>query len=510
MSEMPDKPPWPLWLAAGAVVGVLGLSRENALALAAVVPLWIAIQFSSESAPTRLRWCALFIAGLLLVLFPVGLRNLMVGGEFKLTTSQFGPNFFIGNNPAADGTYGSVRKLIGETQLEGNDAKRLAERVLGRTLTAGEVSDYWLKSSTDYIRAQPGDWLALLGKKWLMVWNAREVEDSDDFYIYRQWSGLLNIFGWLANFGVLAPLAAAGLWFTRAQWRRLWLLYAMLLTLAASVALFYIFGRYRYPLVPILALFAGAAMAQFVTLFRQRARRQLPAAAGILLASAMIVNWPLYGASGPGAAGYNNLSNAYYKQGKVKEAIQTALNAIELEPDYGVAHYNLGNLYAGQGRFDLAQRHFEEALSIYPNYAEAHANLGQLIAERGDLANGVRYFQKAIALNPSLSRAHLNLGVALAQRGRIEEAIAPLKEAVRLAPESAEARFSLGSVYAAQNNYDEAARWFSETLRVQPDHAPAHQGLAQLFSMQGKKEEAFRHYQEAQRIMRRSGVRPAR
>jgi tetratricopeptide (TPR) repeat protein len=335
-----------------------------------------------------------------------------------------------------------------------------------------------------------------------MVWNAREVEDSDDFYIYRQWSWLLNFLGWFAHFGVLAPLAAAGLWITRAQWRRLSLLYALILTLAASVALFFIFGRYRYPLVPLLALFAGAALAEFVSLFRQRARRQLAVAAGILLASAVIVNWPLYGSSGPGAAGYNNLSNAYYKQDKVKEAIETALKAIELEPDYGVAHYNLGNLYAGQSRFDLAQRHFEEALSIYPNYAEAHANLGQLIAERGDLANGIRYFQKAIALNPSLGRAHLNLGVALAKQGRAQEAVRPLQEAVRLAPDFAEYHYYLGSVYAELGRFDEAARAFNDALIIRSDFAPAHQSLAQVLSLQGKKVEALRHYQAAHRLMK--------
>ena len=504
ISKRYEKPPRSLWLAAGAVVGVLGLSRENALVLAVVVPLWIAIQFSSEYAAARLRWGALFMAGLFLILLPVGLRNLTVGGEFKLTTSQFGPNLFIGNNPAADGTYGSVRKLIGEAQLEGSDAKRLAERATGRNLSAGEVSDYWLGKSLDYIRSYPVDWLSLMGKKWLMVWNVREVEDSDDYYIYRQWSWLLNILGWFANFGVLAPLAAAGLWFTRAQWRRLWLLYAVILTLAASVALFYIFGRYRYPLVPMLALFAGAGLAQFVSLFRQGARRQLPAAAGILLTSAVIVNWPLYGSSGPGAAGYNNLSNAYYKQGKVKEAIQTALKAIELAPDYGVAHYNLGNLYAGEGRFELAQRHFEEALRLYPNYADVHANLGQLIAERGDLASGIRYFQKAVELNPSLGRAHLNLGVALAKQGRTEEAIRLLREAVRLVPDAVEYHYYLGSVYAELGRFDEAASAFNDALGVRNDFAPAHQSLAQVLSLQGKKQEAMQHYQEALRLMKRT------
>jgi tetratricopeptide (TPR) repeat protein len=426
----------------------------------------------------------------------------MMGGEFKLTTAQFGPNFFIGNNPAADGTYGSVRKIIGEPQLEGNDAKRLAERALGRALSWGEVSDYWLKKSTDYIRAQPADWLALQGKKWLMVWNAHEVEDSDDFYIYGQWSRLLALLSRINHFGILAPLAAAGLWVTGRQWRRLWLLYAMILALAASVALFYVFGRYRYPLVPLLALFAGAGLAQLVTLFRERAGRQLLSATGILLASAVIVNWPLHGSSGPGAVGFNNLSNAYYKQGRVGEAIQTALKAIELEPDYGVAHYNLGNLYASQGKFDLAQRHFAEAIRLYPNYADVHANFGQLIAERGDIATGIGYFQKAIELNPSLARAHLNLGVALAKQGRTRDAVRPLQDAVRLAPDAVEYHYYLGSVYADVGRFDEAARAFEDALIIRGDFAPAHESLARLLASQGKMDDARRHHREALRLMK--------
>jgi hypothetical protein len=149
--------------------------------LVIVVPLWIGLYFSEALVLTRLRWMGFFFAGLLLVLVPVGLRNLTVGGDFKLTTSQFGPNFFIGNNPVADGTYVSVRNVIGEPQLEGRDARRLAERALGRSLTAGEVSNYWLQKSLNYVRSQPERWLELLGKKWLLVWNAHEIEDSDDF-----------------------------------------------------------------------------------------------------------------------------------------------------------------------------------------------------------------------------------------------------------------------------------------------------------------------------------------
>ena len=494
---------WSKWLGAGVVLGLLGLSRENALIMVPVVALWIVLGYADRRFSFRSRWLGLFFAGLLLVLLPVGLRNQTAGGEFKLTTSQFGPNFFIGNNPSADGTYGSVRNVIGEVQLEGPDAKRLAQRAVGQELTPGEVSSYWFKQSLDYIRSQPVQWLRLMGLKWLRVWNAREIEDSDDFYIYQSFSSLLAFFAAFNHFGLLAPLAALGMLVTWRQWRELWLLYGMIFSLALSVAIFYVFGRYRFPLVPLLALFAGAGVTGVWNYFQEHAWKSLAPAVAVLLVAAVIVSWPLSGIKKPGAAGYNNLANAYSKQGRVDEAIKTALKAIETQPDYGVAHYNLGNLYARRGQFDTAQRHFEEALRLYPNYADGHSNYGQLLAERGDLDTGIMHFRKAIELNPTLGRAHLNLGVALAKKGNLDEAIRTLREAVRVAPESAEASYYLGSVYAAQNRYQEAVDAFKQTLRIQPDFVPAHQSLAQLLNQQGNKDEAMKHYQEAVKLIRR-------
>ena len=497
-----DNETWNKWFAAGALLGLLGLTRENALVLVPVVALWIAVYFARRSWAMRGRWLGLFLAGVLLVLLPVGLRNLTIGGEFQLTTSQLGPNFFIGNNDAADGTYGSVRKVIHEVQLEGPDAKRLAERTLARKLTPGEVSEFWLYRALDYIKTRPADWIHLLGLKWLMVWNAREIEDSDDFYIYQSWSGVLRLLGAISHFGILVPLAVLGLVLTYTRWRNLWLFYAMILSMAASVAVFYVFGRYRFPLVPLLVPFAGAGVVEAVRLYREKSWPSLATAFIAALCAGVIVNWPLGGASGPGAAGYNNLANAYLKQGRVLEATQTALKAIEVDPGYGVAHYNLGNLFAQQGKFDLAQGHFEEALRLYPNYADAHSNYGQLIAERGDLDTGIRYFARAIELNPTLSRAHLNLGVALARQEKFDQAIHALLQAVRLTPASPEAAYYLGSVYAAQNRYGEAADAFQQALRNNPDFVPAHQSLARLLAMLGKTTEAAAHYREASRLMK--------
>jgi len=49
-----------------------------------------------------------FGCGVALLLIPVAVRNYAVGGGFYLTTSQFGPNLYLGNNPRTDGTAGSL------------------------------------------------------------------------------------------------------------------------------------------------------------------------------------------------------------------------------------------------------------------------------------------------------------------------------------------------------------------------------------------------------------------
>jgi hypothetical protein len=116
--------------------------------------------------PWRTRGAALaaVLAGLAAVLFPVALRNQVVGGEFHLTTSQLGPNLYLGNNPAADGFYAPLRAGRGSPQFERIDARELAEQARGRALSPSEVSDYWRDEALRHHRAA-GPWLALMARK---------------------------------------------------------------------------------------------------------------------------------------------------------------------------------------------------------------------------------------------------------------------------------------------------------------------------------------------------------
>ena len=475
------------WLIIGAILGMLGLSRENALIWVFLIPLWIWFHFALRSRRERLGWVGFFLFGLTLVLLPVGLRNFKVGGQFTLTTAQLGPNFFIGNNPSADGTYASIRGATGDKQFEEPEATLLAEQAIGRTLTPSEVSSYWLERSWDYIRSEPTDWLWLIWRKWRIVWNEREIEDSDDFYLYQKWSWLLTFLASINHFGVLVPLAAIGCVLTWREWRKLWLLYALSGTFAISVTLFYVFGRYRFLLVPMLALFTGAGIVEAFAVFRERQFRRLLWCVAVLVFTAAFVYWPVTGKPGPSAEGYNNLAQAYATKERIDEAIENAQQALKIDPAYGVAHYNLGNLYWIKGRLDEAIDHYQEAIRLYPRFAEAYYNLGNVLYMRGELKEAIQHYREAIRIRPRYAEVHYNLGVALAQFGRLDEASDQYRILLALRPDDAEAHNNLGHVLYMRGKFSDAIEHYREALRILPGFVVARQNLEQLESMSAGK-----------------------
>jgi hypothetical protein len=162
------------WVACGAVLALLMLTREETILLVPAISLWIFFVRRPEDVPTRARWFVGLFVGLALVLAPVGLRNLKVGGEFLITTSQAGSNFFMGNNPKATGMYMPLKPGRSNTAYERRDAIDLAEKALKKKLTPKEVSSYWFSQSFAFIRSQPGAWIKLMGKKFMLLINAYE------------------------------------------------------------------------------------------------------------------------------------------------------------------------------------------------------------------------------------------------------------------------------------------------------------------------------------------------
>src|SRR5262249_30084007 len=139
--------------------------------------------------------------------------------------------------------------------------------------------------------------LRLMARKAALLVNRREMIDTEDPSMYAEWSWPLRVLGPVAQFGVLFPLAVLGVVLTWGERRRLGVFYALALAYGASVVVFYVVARYRYPLVPFLAVFSAPGVLGLVDLFREPRRLRLGCFVATTIA-AVLSNWPMGSASG--------------------------------------------------------------------------------------------------------------------------------------------------------------------------------------------------------------------
>lgn len=513
-------------LALGGSMAALSLSRENGLLLIAVVALWLGIQHR--------RHLGYFAAGLAIVFAPVVARNYAIDGGFYLTTSQFGSNFYIGNNPNADGTYASIRFGRGSPEFERIDATEVAEQAVGRTLSPSEVSSFWTGRALAFITGEPLKWLTLTGRKVLLLFNRSEMVDTEAQESYAEFSTPLRLLGWVTHFGVLVPLAALGVFVTWPDRKRLWIVYALAVTYAASVVMFFVFARYRYPLVPFLLLFAtipfdSKAREHVARLFTQGSPRLALVAAtlsALALANVALLSPTLMQAiteNNLGAAlhelqryddaiahheraiqlrpdyapAYNNLGAALRAAGRLDEAIARYQQALELKPDFASASYNLANAQLEQGKAGDSVESFRRSLASNPNSVEAHNNLGIALANSGDAAGAVNEFRAALTIDARSVNAHRNLGNMLFDMGRKAEALRHLERAVEIAPGEGEAIYDIGTILLEEQQFAAAATRFNAALAIRPAWAEAHNNLGIALASQGRIPEALPHFERA-------------
>ena len=463
-----------IWVALGLTMAALVLTRENALALVAVLFAWAIISYSVRSA-------AAFALGLAIVLVPVGIRNWAVGGEFLLTTSQFGANFYMGNNPLADGTEASLRAGRGTAEYEREDATQLAEYGSGRRLTPSEVSAYWSARSFAFIRSQPAAWLKLTARKAALLVNRTEWLDTEAQESYAEWSWILRFGAWVGNFGVLVPLAVAGIVLTWSRRAKLAIVYALAITYAVSVVAFYIYARYRFPLVPFLILFAAAAAIAIVKRTDQVRPLLLPMTAAIFVV--FITNWPMLSSDVQRAVTENNLGAALQDDGRLDEAAAHYRRATAIRPEYPPPYNNLGVALAAAGHDADAMAAYRRASALDATYADPHYNLANALLRQDNPQEAAKEFERAIALSPPSPDTFNNFGVALAQQGRMEDALKQFEQVLRLDPDSAKAHRNAGNALVALNRLDEGISHLRRAVELAPAEAAFKSDLAEALAL---------------------------
>jgi len=386
---------WRHWVCSGIFLGLLILTRGNALLLAPIILFWL-LFVSRQGLRRSIFLGGCFLAGFFLVLSPATFHNYRASHDLVLSTSQAGSNFYIGNHAGASGTYVPLVADRQTPDYEAQDARRIAEYETRRPLKPSEVSRFWFGQAFRFIAGNPSAWFSLLGTKTKLFLSGYELPDVEDYYLARRFSFVLRMP--LVTYYVLLPLALAGMLFYAKQWRSLFFLYGFALGNAASVILFYVFSRYRLPSVPPLMVFASAALSRGIGWCQERAWPRV-AAAGLAV-SALAWAWapkelPLL------ASSLANLGTAYRVLGQPEKAVQTLEEAIHLSPAMPEPHFTLANLYMARADYDRAMPEYQRTIDLDPGQTEARYLLGVAYFKRNDIARARTEWTEVLRQQPS-------------------------------------------------------------------------------------------------------------
>ncbi len=166
----------------------------------------------------------------------------------------------------------------------------------------------------------------------------------------------------------------------------------------------------------------------------------------------------------------------------VKEMLQTY-------PREAVKQYEGGLKKARGGDAEGAVKAYQKALQVSPNFYLAHNNLGALYMNAGQADKAVECFEQAIRLNDKPGPPYTNLGRIYLERGDLEKAQEMLDKAVQKDHQSAVASFLAGSLYLrlGQNNKSEAL--LRRAHQLDPTLGRVHLQLANLYMKENRQQD---------------------
>jgi eukaryotic-like serine/threonine-protein kinase len=191
-------------------------------------------------------------------------------------------------------------------------------------------------------------------------------------------------------------------------------------------------------------------------------------------------------------------------------SIEKYKQAIELDPQYALAHAQLAFAYCrwyavhhDAAALDLARANAETAIGLAPDQVEGHLALGNVLEMMGDMTGTLHEFAKALSLDPSNPRTLIyqaqlytrmnrwddadrtyhrvikerpnywlvynELGRNFYEQGKYQQSLAAYRTSCLAAPKNALALSNAGTLNLLLGNFDEAKDDLTRSLALEPD-----------------------------------------
>lgn len=234
-----------------------GLSIGAALLTRATIGLFIPFALITiflkmmKSNGGALRSIIYIATGIFLILFPLIIRNYSLFHKIVILPNDSGINFWRGNNPH---TIGTANTLNGKSVLVSAPIDFLKEV---KELDEFGQKRLFYQEARNFIKNNPGKSLILFGKKLYYFWWFSPTQGLN---YPKSWLSIYKLY-----YSIILLLAISG-FFTgikiipRQKRQMFYLLLLFFITVSIAQALYYVDGRHRWAIEPLVLIFSASGI----------------------------------------------------------------------------------------------------------------------------------------------------------------------------------------------------------------------------------------------------------
>jgi TolB-like protein/Tfp pilus assembly protein PilF len=171
--------------------------------------------------------------------------------------------------------------------------------------------------------------------------------------------------------------------------------------------------------------------------------------------------------------------------------------ALALDDQLAEAYASLGLLRLNQGDLGAAELALRNAVDLNPNYSMAHMWLGIVLSRTEGPNAALAEYRLARETDPLHPTVNFNLAQMLGESGRYEEASAHLRESLAADPDNEKAYLAMSDLNLRFGRFDEAARWAMKGIR-EFDYASSHLAMAKIHTHLGQFDRAEAYFSQAE------------
>jgi Flp pilus assembly protein TadD len=468
------------WFFTGIVWGLAAITRPNILLFVITIPFWL-LRKCKKKCVTAIAYG---IVGVIIMIAPVTIRNYIVSKEFVPIAWQGGINFYIGNNPHADGKTAILPGTRPSWWGGFYDARRIAEQAEGKPLKNSEIDRYWLKQGLNFFATMPGKAVSLLLKKTYLFFSGYEISNNRDIYYFTRTTYLKFLLFKVPflqfPFGVLLPLSLVGVWFAFKKKKDISLMLIFIITYSFSFILFFVCARYRLPIIPFLIILSSFAITTSIHHLKKGMYRQCIAPFVIFIASYVLFNSNISRLKDNPAINYLALGEAEFRNSNYNRALSYLTKALPYYSHDGEVMNQLGACYYYLGQYEEALKYYLRSIEINPHQSEAYDNIGSIYYSRRQFETAKNYFLKAIETNPKIAGSYYNMGSVYFAQDSLQKALHYYEQAISLNPNLINALFYAGVIEQKLGNSAQARVLWERVLSLNPQHQDALYALRNL------------------------------